>query len=257
VLDEESKFNLGKIHLAYVQAKRAAEELVLTGVLPHLSGGDGGGEGKIFDGDNPLTTSSPNPLSAAKRGSKTHDVVVVNPGYLIGPEDFDRSVMGQLCHRFWRGRAPIAPPGGLNVVDVRDAAIGHLLAAERGVSGRRYILGGENLDYPAFFRAMADVAGFRPRWIPHISRPIFMAAAALNELRGRLRGKEPYPSLAHARLNGYYWFVSSERAQRELGYAPRCVRDSLTDAYAWYASRERFRVRGFNRWLLRPMSPDR
>jgi dihydroflavonol-4-reductase len=213
VLIEESPFNLSRVKLAYVQAKRAAEELVLQ-------------SGK--------------------------DAVVLNPGYLIGPEDHERSVMGQLCHRFWRGRTPIAPPGGLNLVDVRDVAAGHLLAAERGARGRRYILGGENLDFPTFFRQMADAAGFHPRWIPRVPRPVFSVAAAFNEIRGRLRGKEPYPSLAHARLNRYYWFVSSDRARRELGYRPRSVRESLADAYAWYAAREPFHVRGLNRWLLRP-----
>jgi dihydroflavonol-4-reductase len=213
VLNEDSPFNLTQVKLAYVQAKRAAEELALQ---------------------------------------SDRDVVVVNPGYLIGPEDFEQSVMGKLCHRFWRGRAPVAPPGGLNLVDVRDVAIGHLLVAERGQRGQRYILGGENLMYRDFMLAMADVAGMRPRWLPRIPRPLFGLGALINEARGRLRGKEPYPSLAHARLNRYYWFHSSDRARLELGYEPRTVRQSLTDAYAWYASRETFRLRGLNRWLLRP-----
>ena len=213
VLNEDSPFNLRELKLAYVQAKRAAEELALA---------------------------SPN------------DVVTVNPGYLIGPEDYDRSVMGQFCHRYWRGRAPLAPPGGLNVVDVRDVAVGHLLAAEHGRRGQRYILGGENHDYRSLMRLMAESAGFRPRLIPGIPRPLFTAGAALNEIRGWLRGREPYPSLAHARLNRYFWFVSSDRARQELGYEPRPVGESLAETYAWYTSRERFNVRGFNRWLLRP-----
>lgn len=215
VLNEDSPFNLSRLKIAYVRAKRAAEDLAL-------------GSGR--------------------------DVVAVNPGYLIGPEDFEKSVMGKLCHRFWRGRAPLAPPGGLNLVDVRDVAIGHLLAAERGIRGRRYILGCENLTYPEFLSQMAEVAEFRPRWLPRIPRSVFRIAAMYNELRGRLRGKEPYPSLAHARLNCYYWFFSSDRARSELGFTPRSVRESLTDAYAWYSSREGFRIRGFNRWLLRPIS---
>ena len=213
VLNEDSPFNLGGVRLAYVQAKRAAEELAL--------GSD-------------------------------RDVVGVNPGYLIGPEDFEKSVMGKLCHRFWRGRAPLVPPGGVNLVDVRDAALGHLLAAERGRRGRRYILGGENLTYAEFLRQMAEVAGMRPRWLPRLPRPLFRLGALVNEARGRLRGKEPYPSLAHVRLNRYFWFFSSDRARGELGYEPRTVRESLADAYAWYVGREQFHVRGFNRWLLRP-----
>jgi dihydroflavonol-4-reductase len=213
VLDEDSPFNLAGVNLPYIQAKRAAEGLAL-------------GAGR--------------------------DVVVVSPGYLIGPEDYDGSVMGKLCRRFWRGRAPLAPPGGLNLVDVRDVASGHLLAAERGRPDRRYILGGENLTYRDFMRQMADVAGMKPHWLPRIPRPAFWLAALINEGRGRLRGKEPYPSLAHARLNRYYWFFASDRARRELGYEPRAVRASLADAYAWYAGRESFHIRGLNRWLLRP-----
>jgi dihydroflavonol-4-reductase len=213
VLDEDSAFNLSRVKLSYVHAKRAAEQLALE---------------------------------------SDKDVVVVNPAYLVGPQDYERSVMGQLCHRYWRGRAPIAPPGGLSLVDVRDVAIGHLLAAERGQAGQRYILGGENYDYASLSRLLADVAKFRPRAIPRLPWPVFAAAATINEARGRLRGKEPYPSLAHARLNRYFWFFSSERARRELGYEARPIRESLADAYAWYTSRERFRVRGLNQWLLRP-----
>src|SRR5438552_19062638 len=99
---------------------------------------------------------------------------------------------------------------------------------------------------------MAEAAGMRPRWLPRIPRPLFWLGALLNEARGRLRGKEPYPSLAHARLNRYFWFFSSERARRELGYSPRPIHDSLADAYAWYIGRERFCPRGLNHWLLRP-----
>jgi dihydroflavonol-4-reductase len=218
VLTEESPFKLARVKLAYVRAKRAAEELVLA---------------------------------------SDRDLVVVNPGYLIGPEDFEKSVMGKLCHRFWRGRAPVAPPGGLNLVDVRDVALGHLLAAERGTRGRRYILGGENLTYTEFMRQMAGAAGMHPRWLPRIPRPLFALAALFGEARGRLRGKEPYPSLSHVRLNRYYWFFASDRARRELGYEPRTVGESLADAYAWYTSREQFHIRGINRWLLRPGGPPR
>src|SRR5947207_1382546 len=72
-VDEESPFELEKLRVDYVHAKRAAERLALEGPRP---------------------------------------AVVTNPGYLLGPEDHERSVMGRLCARFWRGRVPLAPPGG-------------------------------------------------------------------------------------------------------------------------------------------------
>lgn len=213
VLDEDSPFNLGHTKVEYVRAKRAAEELALG--------------------------------SAA-------DVVVVNPGYLLGPDDYDWSVMGQFCRRFWRGRAPVAPPGGLCLVDVRDVAAGHLLAAERGQRGRRYILGSENLSYRALLRTMSEVAGFRPRAILPVPWPLFAGVAVGNEVRGLLFGKKPWPAVAHARMNRYFWYYSSDRARRELGYAPRPVRDSLADAYAWHMQRKAIPVHGLKRWLLRP-----
>src|SRR5205085_7315411 len=95
-LDEDAPFNLDRLAIPYVHAKRKAEQEA---------------------------------LGAARRGQ---DVVVVNPAYLVGPGDHEGSIMGRLCVRFWKGRLLLAPPGGINLVDVRDAARGHLLAAEHG-----------------------------------------------------------------------------------------------------------------------------
>lgn len=216
VHDEESPFNLERTKVGYVLAKRAAEELAL---------------------------------------GSTADVVVVNPGYLLGPDDYDWSIMGEFCRRFWRGRAPVAPPGGLCLVDVRDVSVGHLLAAERGQRGRRYILGSENLSYRDLLRAMSAVAGFRPRAIVGVPWPLFAGVAALNEVRGLVLSKKPWPAVAHARLNRYFWYFASDRARRELGYTPRPVRESLADAYAWHMQRKPIPVRGLKRWLLRPEAP--
>jgi dihydroflavonol-4-reductase len=124
---EDSPFTLANRRLPYVAAKRAAEELA---------------------------------LAAAAAG---RDVVIVNPTYLVGPEDYDGSLMGRFCHRFWRGRMQLVSPGGVNVVDVRDAAAGHVLAAERGRAGRRYILGGTDQTYAALAAELARAAGLRPR----------------------------------------------------------------------------------------------
>ena len=126
-LTETSPFQLQHLQVAYVHAKKAAEDIV---------------------------------LAAAGQGA---DVLAVNPGYLIGPDDHDASVMGRLCLRVWKGKVPLIPPGGLNFVDVRDVALGHLLAAERGRRGRRYILGGENLLMAEFMQALASVRGMSDR----------------------------------------------------------------------------------------------
>lgn len=212
-LSEDAPFPNERLKVAYVHAKREAEQLALA---------------------------------------SEKDVVVTNPGYLIGPEDYGGSVMGRFCTRFWRGRIPFAPPGGLNLVDVRDAAEGHVLAAERGNAGKRYLLGGENLPMRAFLKALAAVAGLRPRWLPACPWWLFSVFGAGAELRQRLTGREAFPSFEHVRLNRFYWYGTSARAERELGYSTRPVAESLRDTFEWHTARQKLAPRGINRWLLRP-----
>jgi dihydroflavonol-4-reductase len=215
-LTEDSRFDLENLRLDYVESKRASEQLA---------------------------------LDAAANG---RDVVVTNPGYLLGPDDFEKSVMGRLCRRFWKGRVLIAPPGGVNLVDVRDVASGHLLAAEHGQPGRRYLLGGEDRSFSEFFHDLADVAGLRPRAIPCPPAWALQGFAGLAEVRGWLTKKEPYPSFQHVRLNRLHWYCRSDRAQRELGYHARPLTECLADTYRWYAAQEGLELNHVNRWWMRP-----
>jgi dihydroflavonol-4-reductase len=215
-LTEDSPFRPDGLKIDYIHAKRAAEQIALEG-------------------------------AAAGR-----DVVVTNPGYLIGPEDYERSIMGRFCTRFWRGLIPVAPPGGLNLADVRDIARGHLLAAEHGRSGRRYILGGENRSFPEFMALLARIGGLKPRAIPSLPCWALTVIAGCAECRSLLTREQPYPSLQHSRLNRYYWYYRSDRARRELGYQNRPLADCLAETYRWYCSHRRFRVRGAARWWIRP-----
>lgn len=225
VLTEDSPFPNAGLKVNYVQAKRAAE-------------------------------------AAALAAPRERDIVVVNPGYLFGPNDPGPSVMGQLCVRFWRGNVALAPGGGINAVDVRDAADGHLLAAERGGAGRRYILGGENVLLPDLFAALARAAGLRRVLLPsfHPPTPVaaFWAAAALAELWHRLTGKASEPSFELVRMFRRTWFVSSARAESELGYRARPLAETLADAFRWHAARTRAAPRGLNRlWLRAAEAPAR
>jgi dihydroflavonol-4-reductase len=219
VLNEESPFPNAGLRVGYVRAKRAAEE-------------------------------------AALAAARDRDVVVVNPGYLLGPDDPGPSAMGELCVKFWRGRLAFAPPGGISAADVRDVAEGHMLAAERGASGRRYILGGENVRFTELFAGLARVAGLRhallPAFRPAMPAGGFWAIASVAELGHRLTGKPPQPSFEFVRMFRLCWFVSSARAEAELGYRCRPLAETLADAFAWHAARSRVAPRGFNRlWLRR------
>jgi len=209
---EETPFNLADAGVPYINAKRDAEEIALAGA---------------------------------------GDVVVVNPAYLVGPEDSSNSITGRFCKRIWAGRVFVAAPGGLNLVDVRDVAEGHLLAAEHGKAGRRYILGGEDRSSRDLLALCAEVAGMRPRWLPTMPWVGVAAVAWLAELRGWLTGREPYPSMAHVRLNRWYFYCDSARAKAELGYRPRSLRECLGDTYAWHKAEGLKGPKGVLRWWLR------
>ena len=216
ILHERTPFNLEGTKLGYVRAKRAAE------------------------------------LAVIKAANEGRNAVVTNPGYLVGPLDLELSLMGRLCIRFWKGRVPVIPPGGLNLADVRDVAIGHLLAAEHGVSGTRYILGGENHLFSSFLRLMAEVSRYRPRMMPCVPWLFLATTAVMAELRSKLTGREPYPSIGQVRANRYYWYATSERAISDLGYQYRPLLESLNDTYRWHMSQAPIHPRGLNRWLMRP-----
>jgi len=213
---EQSDFDARLVRLPYVRAKRAAEELA---------------------------------LEAAERG---HDVVVTNPAYMVGPDDHEGSIMGRFCVRYWNGHIPIAPPGGFNLVDVRDVARGHLLAAEYGRPGRRFLLGGEDHLFPSFLSLLARAAGYRPRLTPRLPRWAFTLLARLSACRAHLTGRQGFLSLDHARLSQVCWFARSDRAASELGFSARPLLESLTDAYRWYQASGKLNLRGFSRWWMRP-----
>lgn len=216
VVSEAMSFNLPKLGVDYVHAKRAAEETA---------------------------------LDAASRG---RNVVVVNPGCLVGPEDFAGSVIGRFCRRFWKGRLIFAPPGGFNFADVRDVATGHLLAAEKGEPGRKYILGGENLSLRDFMRQLAAASDTAPRALPALPAWLMHLLAGVSESRAWVTGRQPYPAVQHVRLNCFYWYVSSTRAERELGYRRRTLVETLRDTYDWFRVHKPFVLRRLNRWWMRP-----
>jgi dihydroflavonol-4-reductase len=125
------------------------------------------------------------------------------------------------------------PPGGINCVDVRDVAIGHLLAAEKGQRGHRYILGGENLTMAQVIHMLAPAGGLKPAWQPQVPPWLFGAFASFAEFRGWLRKREPYPSMQSYRLSRLNWYYSSELARAELGYQARPFAETLNDMHGW------------------------
>jgi dihydroflavonol-4-reductase len=170
-------------------------------------------------------------LEAARRGLP---VVVVNPTLPVGPGDRLMTPPSRMLVDFLHGRTPAYLETTLNVIDVRDAALGHLLAAERGRPGQRYILGGENITMSALLALLEELTG-RP--MPKRRVPYWMAYAyaALDEfVADRVTGRPPRAPLTGVRLARHAMRFDNSLALAELGLEPRPLRQSLADAVAWF-----------------------
>lgn len=199
-LDECAKWKLRHLRVPYITTKREAEELALAANDQQL------------------------------------EVVVVNPGSVIGPDDFAGSEFGLICWRFWRGRLSIHFGGGNCFVDVRDVAAGIRLAWQRGRAGERYILGGTNRSMSAFFAELSRVSPEPiPRW--RLPSAIGPAIAGIERLFSRKKRPRAYLSDAQARLLPWFFYFDSGKAKREIGFAPRPLSVSLSDAFDFWERR--------------------
>lgn len=160
-------------------------------------------------------------------------VIIVNPTTPVGPGDAKPTPTGRIIVDFLNGRMPAYVDTGLNFIAVEDAAAGHLLAAERGRIGERYILGGENLTLKQAVDIVARVSGRpAPRMrIPHV---VALAAAHANSALSRLTGREPRIPLDGVRMARHSMFVNTAKARRELGFSPGPVAAALERAVRWY-----------------------
>ncbi len=196
--DERGAWNLEHCRIPYYQTKKEAERVVLEHVKQGL------------------------------------DAVIVNPTYLVGPWDVKPGA-GRLLIQAARRRLRFYPPrGGINYVDVRQAAAGHLLAIERGRTGERYILGGENLSFRAFLnRVTAAARVAAPRFaLPYaITFPFAAAGSVAGRVFPRLFRDVNLSVLRSAFLEHY---VTSEKACSELGYDLMPIDRAIEDAIAWF-----------------------
>ncbi|HKE15433.1 MAG TPA: NAD-dependent epimerase/dehydratase family protein [Kofleriaceae bacterium] len=155
------------------------------------------------------------------------EVVVVSPSLLLGPGDRRRSSI-QDVERFLRGRIPIVPPGGINFVDVRDAAEATVAALERGRAGERYLVGGPNWSFREFFGRLERVAkqgGPRLRIPGRLAR----AGATIVERAYRAAGREPPVDRVSVEMSEHFWYVDSSKAESELGFEARDPQLTLAD----------------------------
>jgi dihydroflavonol-4-reductase len=172
-------------------------------------------------------------LDACERGL---DAVIVNPGSMIGPHDYEPSMIGAVLVDVYFGRVPVLLEMLSDYVDVRDVANGMIAAAEKGRSGERYFLTGDVIPVMEMVSLYGELTGAKvptralPLWVGWALLPFALAGSAVTK-------KPPFITADMLRASVSNAVVSHDKAHRELGYSIRPLRESLTDAVAWYRER--------------------
>ncbi|MBM4021792.1 MAG: NAD-dependent epimerase/dehydratase family protein [Planctomycetes bacterium] len=236
--DEMREVNVAGTRRLARAARRAGARFV------HVSSVDAIGlrpDGGPADEDTPPGVMPECPYVVTKRDAERAvleevdrglDAVIVNPVYMIGPWDW-RPSSGRMLLEVATGKGLFAPPGGNDFVDVRDVAAGILAALERGVTGRRYILGGHGLKYLDAWGVMARVTG-RMQPLGLAPRPFVSLAGWAGDLAALIRGREGDVNSAATTMSMLDHNFSCQRAREELGYSFRPIEDAVRDAWHWF-----------------------
>lgn len=203
-----------------------------------------GNNGRLTDEKTPVTLSNmigdykrskfmaEQLVIAAARGGQ--NVVVVNPTTPIGERDIKPTPTGRIVVDFLRRKFPAYVDTGLNLVDVVDCAEGHLLAMEKAAPGERYILGGENLTLKQILDKLAAITGLPS---PKVKLPYAVAYATGvvdTIVSGKMLKREPRVTLDSVRMGRKKMFITSAKAERELGWNPGPVDGALRRAVEWF-----------------------
>jgi dihydroflavonol-4-reductase len=173
-------------------------------------------------------------MEALGMAAKGLPVVVVNPTTPVGPWDVKPTSTGRMVLGFIRGRIPAYLNTGMNLVDVEDVAMGHLLALQKGRPGQRYLLGSVNLTLAQVFGMLEVISGQKA---PRVRLPTWLVQIAghLDQVvEGRLLGREPVIPLEGVKISRKPMYVSCWKAVRELGMPQSPVEGALERAVRWF-----------------------
>ncbi len=171
-------------------------------------------------------------LAHAKNG---FPVVIVNPTAPVGDHDWKPTPTGKIVLDVLRQRMPAFVDTGLNIVDARDTALGHLLAAECGRDGERYILGSENLTLQQILQTVARLAG-KPAPTRKVPYALAFAAGVVTTAWAQVTGHPPIAPLEAVKMARKKMFVSHKKAERELGFKPGPAEEALQKAVLWFGA---------------------
>ena len=170
-------------------------------------------------------------IEAAKAGT---DVVMVNPTTPVGERDIKPTPTGRIVVDFLKKKFPAYVDTGLNLVDVAECARGHVDALEKGRSGERYILGGENLTLKQILDKLAAITGLPSPGI-RVPYVVALATGVVDQVvTGYIRKREPRATVDAVRMGRKKMFVSSAKAERDLGWQMVPVEDALRRAVEWF-----------------------
>jgi dihydroflavonol-4-reductase len=166
-------------------------------------------------------------------GNDGFQVIVAMPTTPVGPWDWKPTPTGKIIVDFLNGNMPGYVETGLNFVGVEECAAAHLLVAEKGLIGQRYLLGGENLTLKQFLDLLSHITGLpAPKLkIPH---SLALGVAYANTAFSRLIGKEPGIPVEGVKIARHMMFVDCSRSRNELGFRPGSVAAALERAVRWY-----------------------
>jgi dihydroflavonol-4-reductase len=190
-VDETQAFKAGSLGIAYVNSKHEAE------------------------------------VEALRLAAHGLPLVIVNPSFVLGPDD-PRGTSMELVRRFLLGRIPAYVDGGLNIVDVRDVAKGHVLADEKGEPGERYILAARNFTFDRLFADFARISGR-----DHVPVKLPSSATLLAVEFMTWAGIPFAISADEVRSASCWWTYRNTKARKELGFEPRPHEETLEDAVHW------------------------
>jgi dihydroflavonol-4-reductase len=160
-------------------------------------------------------------------------VVVVQPSLLLGPGEGGLA-SGKDVVRFLKREIPAVPPGGVNFVDVRDAAQATIAALERGRPGQCYLVGGQNMSVEAFFVLLEKVSGVKAPTIALSSRIQDLASRAVAGFESLFEKQRESGDFATAlAMGGKFWYLDAAKARQELHFTPRPAEVTLRDTVDW------------------------
>ncbi len=166
------------------------------------------------------------------------DLVVVNPCFPFGPLDIAPTPTGQIIVDILKGLSRAVFSGGINIIDVRDVAKGHVLAAKKGGTGSCYILGNRNITMEDFMRLVCAQAGLKDRLFVKLPVPALKAGTFfLKMLSDRLTHRPPLSTPAEIEYASQYLWFDNAKARQELGLELRPVEESVRESVAWFRGR--------------------